>query len=459
MLSVNNITDLFSFKQFVSSTCVSDEQENIIPQFESQRDTSSVRCPLCNGKVHVHDTSRSTLKDMPFLPGAAQKINVLVHRYKCQSCSCTFNEEVEFKYPGTRVTKRAAAWIKAFLLCRMSIKSVSTLTGIHWDTISKIHKEIMDSELKKRKEELLSSGYKPKRLAVDEFAIHKGHTYATCVMDIDEGDVLWVGKGRSIADFSAFFDEIDPEYLSEIEAVAMDMNASYNKLVEKNLPHAEIVYDRYHMQAQFGKDVLGAVRLEEAKRHKQEAEELKASISTDMTKEELREMKEQEKEARHMYSVLKSSRWQLLKNSSNLNEKSEMKLQSILETHSDLAVCYAMKEEMSRLFELRDPERAEKGWHVWFEAAKASGIPQLEKFARIKEKRIPGLVAHAKHHISTGKLEGFNNKIKVAKRIGYGYRDDDYFFTLIRYSALPSSRRADKKALQLHICDLPFALN
>ena len=38
------------------------------------------------------------------------------------------------------------------------------------------------------------------------------------------------------------------------------------------------------------------------------------------------------------------------------------------------------------------------------------------------------------------KLEGFNNKIKVAKRIGYGYRDDDFFFTLIRYLSLPSVR-------------------
>lgn len=55
--------------------------------------------------------------------------------------------------------------------------------------------------------------------------------------------------------------------------------------------------------------------------------------------------------------------------------------------------------------------------------AKASGISALVRFAELKEKRIEGLVAHARHDISTGKLEGFNNKIKVAKRIGYGYRD------------------------------------
>lgn len=66
-------------------------------------------------------------------------------------------------------------------------------------------------------------------------------------------------------------------------------------------------------------------------------------------------------------------------------------------------------------------------------------IPALVKFANQKESRIPGLAAHALFSISTGKLEGFNNKIKVAKRIGYGYRDEDFFFTLIRYLSLPRS--------------------
>jgi len=43
------------------------------------------------------------------------------------------------------------------------------------------------------------------------------------------------------------------------------------------------------------------------------------------------------------------------------------------------------------------------------------------------------------------KLEGFNNKIKVTKRIGYGYRDDDFFFTLIRYLSIPSVRSPSHK--------------
>ena len=54
----------------------------------------------------------------------------------------------------------------------------------------------------------------------------------------------------------------------------MDMNASYNTLVKSYFPNVEIVYDRYHVQAQFGRDVLGQVRLEAARIHKQTAKDL-----------------------------------------------------------------------------------------------------------------------------------------------------------------------------------------
>lgn len=451
MLSIDSIANLFSNKQFkCKSFEVNDETDETIVIIDSSQRSSDIRCPKCGSRVHVHDHPEIRLKDMPFDPDSSQEIIVRTHRYQCQSCKHSFNEEIGFKYPGTRVTRRAAAWIKAFLRHGMTITAVSELIGIHWETISRIHKEVMEEELAKRAEKLLSRNYKPKRLAVDEFAIHKGHTYATCVMDIDEGDVLWIGKGRSIADFSKFFEEIDMEYLSEVEAVAMDMNASYNRLVEQELPHAAIVYDRYHMQAQFGKDVIGSVRLEEARRHQHEAKEIEARITDGMSKAEIREIKDQAKEERRLYRKLKKSRWTLLRNSSNLSEDSAENLEKILEEHHDLAVCYAMKEEMCDLFDLRDPEIAEYMWESWFKAAKESKIPQLVKFARLKEKRIKGLIAHAEHPISTGKLEGFNNKIKVAKRIGYGYRNDEYFFTLVRYSALPSvkCRNVKKKHLK-----------
>lgn len=258
-------------------------------------------------------------------------------------------------------------------------------------------------------------------------------------MDLEQGDILWVGTGRAMKDFEKFFEDMPSDALSAVIAVAMDMNASYNKLVTKHLPNAQIVYDRFHMQSQFGRDVLGVVRLAEARKHQAKSKEILADIHDDTDKETKKQIKQTAKAEKQTYSKLKKLRWSLLTNGKKLSEDKSEYLKSILQDHHDLAVCYAMKEEMCRLYELTDYHKALAGWNKWFKAAKESGIPALVKFAEQKEVRIPGLAAHALFPITTGKLEGFNNKIKVAKRIAYGYRDEDYFFSLIRYLSIPSS--------------------
>lgn len=410
--------------------------EQSVLLFESKKEAKDVSCPHCQGKVYGDGHGSVTLKDMPVWYGIAQELTFVCHRYECRQCGKKFTEEVPLQHPGTKVTERAARWIQAMLRFKVSIRSIQGLTGIHWETIRKLHLEAMESTLEEHMAKLKAGEYRPRLLAVDEFAIHKGHTYATCVMDLDTGEVLWVGEGRSKEDFERFFAETDPALLSGVMAVAMDMNASYHILVRKHLPNAKIVYDRYHMQAQFGKDVLGVVRLTEARAHKEKADAMRKSLPQ-LHGEERKQAKEEARQERRQYTQVKRARWALLKNPDALRESQAAHLTEILDAHSDLAVCYAMKEEMCSLFGLRDPIVAEYAWKRWFAAAKESGIPALVRFAELKEKRIDGLVAHAIYPISTGKLEGFNNKIKVAKRLAYGYRDHHFFFTLIRFLSIP----------------------
>jgi len=441
MLNLDDIKVEFESQGFKGTHLgISPEKDKTVLFFESIRSTKTVQCPDCGGSVYIYENTSVNLKDMPLWKGTSHVCNFFIHRYKCNSCQETFTENIPFKYPGTRITYRAASWIKGFLQQKVSIKAIQELTGIHWDTIRKVQREIMDEAIWERENKLKREGYKPRVIAVDEFAIHKGHSYATCVMDLEQGDILWVGKGRAMKDFEKFFEEIPSDTLSAVIAVAMDMNASYNKLVTKHLPKAQIVYDRFHMQAQFGREVLGVVRLNEARKHNAKAKEILADISDDTDKKTKKLLKESAKAEKREYSQLKKLRWTLLTNGDNLSENKTEHLNSILQDHHDLAVCYAMKEEMCRLYTLTDYSQALNGWIEWFEAAKESEIPALVKFADQKGKRLLGLAAHALYPISTGKLEGFNNKIKVAKRIGYGYRDDDFFFTLIRYLSIPSVR-------------------
>jgi len=406
-----------------------------VAMLRSQRKTEDVHCPFCNGKVNIWAETSKYLRDIPFRAEVRQDISFICHRYRCTVCRRKHTEDIPFQYPGTRITKRAAEWVKALLRNKVSIKTVQSITRIHWETIRNIHIGMMEDTLEKHTRELKAAGYKPLFLAVDEFAIHKGHTYATSVMDLETGEVLWVGKGRSKDDFRKFFEEVEPTFITDIKAIAMDMNASYHIVVKEMLPHAQIVYDRYHMQAQYGRDVLGVVRLEEARKHKAASQALRNELSHS-TGEEKAEIKKKVSLEKHRYHAIKNLRWTLLTNGEKLSETQSSNLQEILDNHSDLAVCYAMKEEMISLFQLRDTAEAEKRWRCWFDAAKNSGIPALIRFAELKEMRIHGLVAHALYPISTGKLEGFNNKIKVAKRVGYGFRDDFYFFLLVRSLSL-----------------------
>ena len=99
-----------------------------------------------------------------------------------------------------------------------------------------------------------------------------------------------------------------------------------------------------------------------------------------------------------------------------------------------------MKKEMRKQYEVTDYQQAWDVWGKWFKAAKASDIPAPVKFATQKESRLPGLAAHVIFQISAGKPEDFNNITKAAERIAYGYRDNAFFFTLIRCLSLPAVR-------------------
>jgi transposase len=249
-------------------------------------------------------------------------------------------------------------------------------------------------------------------LLMDEFALFKGHRYATVVMDAERKQVLWVGEGRSRAAIRPFFEWLG-QHCQHIEAVAMDMNTAMDLEVQAHCPHARIIYDLFHVVAKFGREVIDKVRVQQANQLRQQPRQRQ---------------------------IIKRSRWLLLRNRDNLQEEQQVRLQELLEANQSLLLVYLMKEQLKELWYAPSERVAKRRWGQWFRQAMESGLEPLMTFARRLKPYMHGIVASATHHLNTSLLEGVNNRIKVIKRMAYGYRDNSYFFLKIK-AAFPGIPR------------------
>ncbi|MCH3913096.1 MAG: hypothetical protein LKE24_05380 [Dialister sp.] len=87
------------------------------------------------------------IKDFPDLPKQKKYIEFSGHRFRCTSCRETITEDIPCQCPFTRVTWDMALWIIHLLKCHTSISAISAMLSVHWSTIQKIQKHIMDKAL------------------------------------------------------------------------------------------------------------------------------------------------------------------------------------------------------------------------------------------------------------------------------------------------------------------------
>lgn len=355
------------------------------------------RCSGCGSRVAaIHDQAQRLIRDLPIFD-AAVELRMPRLRLACPDCGPRL-EQLDWLDPHSRVTRRPALSV-ARLCAATSVCHAAEWHRVDWKTAKSIDFRHLEATLGPPDLDGV------RLLAMDEFAIQKGHRYATVIVDPERKRVLWVGRGRSRADIRPCFELLAPRRCDAIQAVAMDMNSAFDLEVKAHISNAEVVYDLFHVVAKYGREVIDRVRVDEAKRLRQDAP------------------------ARR---IVKTSRWLLLRNRDSVPSHQVPRLDELLGANHALMTVYIMKDALKALCQCRHEDDARRRWHDWLGQAIQSGLSPLQAFARRLAPYVQDIVAHCRWPMGTNLVEGINNRIKVINRIAYSFRDDAYFFLKIR---------------------------
>jgi transposase len=287
-----------------------------------------------------------------------------------------------------------------YQLCQMmTVTEVARHLGMNWKTVKAIDKHFLERDYGQPDLNGL------RILAVDEISIRKGHRYLTVVLDYLSGRVVFVGKDRKADTLMQFFNQLSDQQRNGIEAVVMDMWDPFIKAVKEKVPQAKIVFDLFHVVANYNR-VIDKVRNSEYRKASKEDK-----------------------------AVYKGARYLLLKNRKNLKDQNQrQQLKKLLALNETISTVMILKEKLKSIWVYRSRAWASKALNQWCALARSLNNPSLNAFAKMLNRHRYGILNHCQYAIHTGKLEGVNNKIKVIKRKAYGFHDLRYF-TLKIYQA------------------------
>jgi len=199
----------------------------------------------------------------------------------------------------------------------MTIKDVANLLHTSWDLV----KDIQKAYLKKRYS--YPNIKKLKRIAIDEVYMGKRMGYLTLVLDLNRGEIVHVGEGKSGDALQDFWKRLKKADVN-LEVVATDMGSAFIKSAHENQPQAANVVDHFHV----------------IKLYNEKLTKLQRDLQNDA-------------ENAPQKKVLKGTRWLLLSNKDNLEKKSDdakKRLEEALQLNAPLAKAYYLKEELAMIW-------------------------------------------------------------------------------------------------------------
>ena len=356
------------------------------------------KCSQCHrpmGKMREKDRC---VQDLPL--GSIQvSLRFTAYQGRCSKCKHIETITIPGLSPKAQATDRLKRHVSH--LCRyMPSDKVPEFISISHDTARRWDKEMLMRMLPAPKRDGIRA------LLIDEKSIGKGHHYLTVVLNADTGETLFLGEGKRKATLDEFLGSLAAEQRASIECVGIDRGGSYQASVKEYLPDADIVYDKFHIIANYN-DVIDQIR-----------------------RREWRQAEEEQK------PFIKGQRFNLFMNVENLTPKRESNLKELLAMNEDLNQAYILKDMLKQLWTYKYKASASKFLDKWIGLAKETGISELERFAKGLNRARDGLLSYCQHQITSAKIEAFNGVIKRIVYKACGYNDLDYLYLKIRQESL-----------------------
>ena len=304
-------------------------------------------------------------------------------RVACPTCGIKV-EAIPWSRGKSRLSRgmlyQLAKWTRV-----LTWEEAARLFHVSWGTVQSAVREAVELGLKER-------GFGDVRnIGIDEISRRRGHTYVTCVYDLDRKILLWVGEGRTKATLRAFFSALGPEGAARITGVCCDMWEPYRSVVEEQCPNAVLVFDKFHIIKHLS-EAIDKIRREEM--HAMEKEHKKA---------------------------LKGVRFLLLKNRENVTGHRRFQLSDLVKMNLKTIKGYLLKEHFRRFWRYTRKAWARKFLNHWFWLATHSRIKPLRDFAWMLRRHEEGILAYFDTGLTNATVEGLNNKAKKVSHRAYGF--------------------------------------
>ena len=366
-------------------------QESLIIEIES-RMGSRGRCPECRRRCPTYDTARSA-RLFSYVPiwGFPAYFS-----YKPRRISCARHDILTEYLPWVNGKEQMTNSYKIFLGCwakRLSWAEVAQVFHTSWDTVFKSVKWLVNQGLINRSLEKIES------LGIDELQVFHGHNYMTLVYQIDRHckRLLWCGKDRTSKTLLRFFRFLGKERTKLIRYICTDMWKPYLKVIKKKAPRALNILDRFHIMKKLN-EAVDTIRREESRLDY------------------------------HSERHLKHSRWVFLKREENLSEKQFLKLKDLLKRELKSVKAYLLKKDFLRFWEYKYKKSAKKFLKKWCTRTNRTKLQPMKKVSKMLMNKSDLIMNwfDTDPRLSSGIVEGFNNKAKLTIKKAYGFKNEEY---------------------------------